>query len=141
LEAFCYDNEMEKQIPTHAAKAVIVNSEGAILFLQRNPARGPVANWDLPGGLVEMGESDEEALKREIKEELSLEANVGKEVGKWSFFRPLDGNRVEVTNYAVGINSDSIKLSDEHIAYKWYTKEELSNLSVKDNSIFLALGF
>lgn len=131
---------MEKQIPTHAAKAVIINSEGAILFLQRNPVRGPVANWDLPGGLVEMGESDKEALKREIKEELSLDANVGEEVGKWSFFRPLDGNRVEVTNYAVGIKSGSIKLSDEHIAYKWYTKDELSKIPVKDSSIFLAIG-
>lgn len=133
--------DMEKLIPTHAAKAVIINPDGCVLFLQRNPVRGITANWDLPGGLVEVGETDQDALKREIKEELSLDANVGEEIGKWSFFRPLDGNRVEVTNYAVGINDDSIKLSDEHVAYRWCSKDELSSLQVKDVSIFLALKF
>ncbi len=126
---------MHKNIPTHAVKAVIRNNENEILFLQRNPATRGEASWDLPGGLVEVGESDQETLLREINEELGLDGSVKEQNGEWSFFRALDSQTVSVTNYSVVLEDGEIQLSDEHIAYGWFTKEKLANVLVKDPSL------
>jgi 8-oxo-dGTP diphosphatase len=136
---------MKQVIPTHAVKAVITNNHGDILFLQRNGAgRADMkSNWDLPGGLVEEGESDIVALEREVKEELNREASIGQKLGIWTFFRPFDGSTVQVTNYAVELDTSDIKilsLSDEHVAAKFVSKVELPELEVKDPSIFAVLG-
>jgi NAD+ diphosphatase len=54
-----------------AAAAIITNNKGQILFVKRaqEPKKGML---DLPGGFSDHGESAEEAIKREIKEELCL---------------------------------------------------------------------
>jgi 8-oxo-dGTP diphosphatase len=140
-----YDVAMGKVIPTHAVKAVITNDQGDILFLQRDgKARADgKSNWDLPGGLVEAGEDDAVALAREVEEELNRKAQVGQELGKWTFFRPFDGKTVEVTNYAVTLDTndiDELTLSDEHTAAQFVPRTALSELDVKDPSILEALG-
>jgi 8-oxo-dGTP pyrophosphatase MutT (NUDIX family) len=140
-----YTKAMGKGIPTHAVKAVITNEHGDILFLQRDgKARADgKSSWDLPGGLVEASEDDVAALEREVEEETKRKAKVGQELGKWTFFRPFDGNTVEVTNYAVTLDTDSIDeltLSNEHTAAKFVSRAALADLEVKDPSIFDALG-
>ncbi len=57
-----------------SAAAFILNSAGELLLCRR--ARQPaLGSLDLPGGFVDMGENIEEALRREIYEELSLKVN------------------------------------------------------------------
>lgn len=55
-----------------AVAAIIYNENEEILFTRRafDPAKG---TYDLPGGFIDLGETAEEAVKREIKEELNLE--------------------------------------------------------------------
>lgn len=135
---------MEKDIPTHAVKAVITNEQGDILFLQRDgKARADgKSNWDLPGGLVEVDEDDRTALEREVKEELNRIAQVGQALGTWTFFRPFDGKTVEVTNYAVTLDNNTLDASEltEHTALQFVARAALSELDVKDKSILEALG-
>jgi 8-oxo-dGTP pyrophosphatase MutT (NUDIX family) len=132
-------------LPTRAVKAVITNDHGDILFLQRDgKARADgKSNWDLPGGLVEPGEDDAAALAREIKEELNRDAIIGQELGKWTFFRPFDGQTVEVTNYAATLDTNEIEksaLSHEHLALKFVARAALAQLEIKDQSMLEALG-
>jgi 8-oxo-dGTP diphosphatase len=61
-------------LPTKAIKGLI-QKNGKILLLQRQKKPGDTANWDLPGGLCEPGETEVDALKREIQEELIIAAN------------------------------------------------------------------
>lgn len=57
--------------------AVIKNSSGEILLLLRNkePEKGC---WSIPGGKVEMFETLEEAIKREVKEEVNVDIEITK---------------------------------------------------------------
>lgn len=134
-----------KNIPTHAVKAVISNSKGDILFLQRNAAgRADMkSSWDLPGGLVEEGEDDVVALEREVEEEIGRKASIGQQLGRWAFFRPFDGQTVEVTNYKVDLDTTNVSdftLSEEHVAAKFVSKAMLAELEVKNPSVITALG-
>ena len=66
-----------------AVAAVIRNSENEVLFTVRkhNPAAGML---DLPGGFVDLGETAEEAVVREIKEELNLNINKMEFIGTFT---------------------------------------------------------
>ncbi len=55
--------------PVLAADAILEMSPGRVLLIRR---RNPPAGWALPGGFVEVGESVEEAVRREVREETGL---------------------------------------------------------------------
>ena len=122
-------------IPTKAVKAEIFNETGELLLLQRNKDLRGDDNFDLPGGLVEEGENEIEALKREVLEELGVQIEIQDKTGNWSFLRTLDKQTVFVQNYRVKIISGEIKLSHEHSGLVWAKTEEISKYSLKDNSL------
>lgn len=63
--------------PTLVTAAVIIK-EGKILIAQRLPdSRFEPNKWEFPGGKVDFGEHPEEALKRELQEELGIDIEVG----------------------------------------------------------------
>jgi len=57
--------------------AALVEKDGRYLITQRSPRATFPLCWEFPGGKVEQGESDEEALRREMLEELGVEVRVG----------------------------------------------------------------
>jgi 8-oxo-dGTP diphosphatase len=61
------------------AAALIVRG-GEVLIGQRRPDQPMALQWEFPGGKIEAGESPEQALARELSEELGIEAMVGPRV-------------------------------------------------------------
>jgi len=64
--------------------AIIQNDEGEILLLKRKNiehSRTTVDMWSTPGGEVDFGENVEDAVKREIKEEIGVDVNIVKFIG------------------------------------------------------------
>jgi len=57
--------------------AGLIRQNGRVLLTQRKPGRHLGLAWEFPGGKVEAGETDEEALRREMREELGVEVTVG----------------------------------------------------------------
>jgi 8-oxo-dGTP diphosphatase len=55
------------------AACVLLDGEGRILIAKRPPGRPLAGLWEFPGGKVEVGESPEHALSRELAEELGIE--------------------------------------------------------------------
>jgi 8-oxo-dGTP diphosphatase len=57
--------------------AALIRQDGRVLLTQRKPGRHLGLSWEFPGGKVEEGETDDEALRREIQEELGVTVTVG----------------------------------------------------------------
>lgn len=73
------DSDSTKQEPRRTIRVVaaVVGHEGKYLITQRRPNAVLPLLWEFPGGRVEPGESDTEALRREMEERLGIDVSVG----------------------------------------------------------------
>jgi 8-oxo-dGTP diphosphatase len=60
--------------------AALILREEKVLICQRRPDQPMALKWEFPGGKMEAGESAEEALRRELNEELGIHADIGDRV-------------------------------------------------------------
>ena len=58
--------------------AGIVSRDGKIMLCQRRPGDRLSLKWEFPGGKLESGESPQQALERELREELAIETRTGR---------------------------------------------------------------
>ena len=116
---------MAKQIIVVAA---ILVSERKILCVQRGPHKYPYISekYEFPGGKVEDGESNEQALSREIYEELKVNIEVGKHFLTVEHQYP-DFTIVMHSYLCKSINSQAIQLT-EHINFNWLAAPDLNHL-------------
>lgn len=76
--------------PTVVVGAAILDSVGRLLAARRSAPSALAGGWEFPGGKVEPGEEDLEALRREIREELGVEIDVQERIGgDWPLADPL----------------------------------------------------
>lgn len=105
--------------------AAIIQKENKILATKRG--YGEFINmWEFPGGKIELGETKEQALVREIKEELNIEINVDKFAIDIEYQYP--NFYLFMSCFMCSIKEGSIELL-EHNDGKWITKEELNTLN------------
>ncbi len=81
--------------------------------------------WELPGGKIEEGETPQEALKREIMEELNTEIKVGELIDTIEYDYPTF--HLSMDCFWAEVVSGDLVLK-EHEAAKWLTKEELDSV-------------
>lgn len=123
------NNESKNAFFEITVKAVIVNKEGKVLVLKRaeNNYRAP-GKFDLPGGGLNEGESFEEALLREIKEETRLEVEIGPVIYVFDFDL---GEKEKEKNIGKGVRflafakNNEVKIAKkEHQEYFWLDPQE-----------------
>ena len=108
----------------HVACAII-ELGGKVLCTQRSETMNMPLKWEFPGGKIDEGESPEECLKRELHEELGIEASVGQPLTATTHHYP--SFSVTLYPFICEIISGEITLH-EHSAMLWLPVEELQNL-------------
>lgn len=104
--------------------AAIVNGD-LVLCAQRGGS-GPTAyKWELPGGKVEEGESHQEALAREILEELGATIKVGERIASVEY--QYEAYTLRLHAYLASLIQGQPKIS-EHIDARWLGAEDLMGL-------------
>ena len=118
--------------------ALIVNeATGNYLILKRSPQKDYAAGaWECVTGRVDQGEGFEDALHREVREELNIEVRPLFVIGTTHFYRGPE--RPE--NELVGIvyccsssNLENMRLSHEHTEYRWVTLADARDLLHRSN--------
>lgn len=101
---------------TRCVGAIVRDDLGRVLLVRRRHAPGR-GLWSLPGGRVEPGESDAEAVAREVREETGLEVAVGSLVG--TVDRPAPTGVFEIHDYACSVTGGDLEAGDDASEAAW----------------------
>jgi 8-oxo-dGTP diphosphatase len=112
-------NEAAEPVP--CVGAVISDEDGRILLILRGhePAMGL---WSIPGGRIEPGESDQEALLREVREETGLEVTCGALLGQ------VDRPGLVIRDYLAYVTGGTLIAGDDADAARWVSPDEAEAL-------------
>ena len=113
--------------PTAVVVAAALIENGCLLLAQRTRPPELAGRWELPGGKVEPGESEDAALERELREELGIECSVGAAL---SGDVDLPGGLVLRTYRAALVSGTPAAL--EHSALRWVNAETLPTMDLVD---------
>jgi 8-oxo-dGTP diphosphatase len=106
--------------------AVIKDDTGRLLLILRghDPGKGL---WSIPGGRIEPGETDEDAVVREVQEETGLEVTCGQLLG--SVERPGEaGAIIEIRDYSAVAASARLAAGDDAADARWVPPAEIAAL-------------
>lgn len=98
-------------------------AEGALLVAQRRRPPELAGLWELPGGKVAPGESDADALTRELREELGVDVTVGERLGDDVTI----GESLVLRAYLVAHTGGTLHPHDHH-DLRWVSAAELADL-------------
>ena len=111
--------------PIRVVGAVFHDGE-RFLACRKKPGKPLEGHWEFPGGKIEPGESPEQALAREIYEELNLIAEVGQKVTTTTY--EYDFATIELTTFYCTLVDGDLRLTD-HDDTKWVTSTEAAHLT------------
>lgn len=118
---------MKRKVLVVAALIESADRPGAFLVQQRLPGKSRALLWEFPGGKVEPGETEAQALEREGQEELAVSLEVGRRL--WSDVHEYEDLVVELVLYAARLppGEGAPRPLGAH-ALRWCTPEEMKAL-------------
>lgn len=124
---------MSREYPEHpiVGVAAVVLRAGQVLLVQRGrePAKGL---WGLPGGMLELGETVAEGVRREVWEECGVEIEVGPLVGVFEPMQRDDAGRLRyhyvVLDYLARYVGGELQAADDADDARWVSPAELEGL-------------
>ena len=113
--------------PNLAVVAALIEKDGSVLLCQRNPEDHYGGLWEFPGGAGEKGETQGQAIEREMKEELDIDVRALEKVK--TFFDEDPGLKITVFLYRCSILSGTPS-AKECQAFGFFTFNQMKKLSL-----------
>jgi 8-oxo-dGTP pyrophosphatase MutT (NUDIX family) len=139
------DQDLQKELHRIAITCIIYNNEGKYLVIKRSPHKKAHPNkWTVPGGGLTIDDyihrpqthgnagwygAVEEALLREVKEEVGVEIGKATYLLDLTFIRP-DNVPVLVLSYYAPYISGEVTLDEAAVEFRWVTLEEAKELDL-----------
>lgn len=113
--------------------AVVFDDAGRLLLVRRanEPGRGC---WSVPGGRVETGETDHDAVIREVVEETGLAVEVTGRLGSVQRCAP-GGAVFDIHDYTCRVTGGTVRAADDATDARWCDAETLASLPVADGLV------
>jgi 8-oxo-dGTP diphosphatase len=105
----------------------VIEIDGRVLACRRAPGKSAAGYWEFPGGKVEHGESPNEALRRELREELSVDSIVHDLVSRATTVVGETG--IDLACYRVEIVGTAPTTSTDHDELRWVRPDKLADLA------------
>lgn len=144
-----------RKIKREIVSALLISKDNKLLMGKKDPKKGGVYPdcWHIPGGGINDGENLIEALKREVIEEVGIDISdydivLIDNTGRGKSKKTLKDNNEKVicemifNVYEVKINDKiaadiKVRLDDDLVEYKWFTKEEIQSVKLTPPSVIL----
>jgi len=114
--------------------AAVIIKNGLIFCAQRCDKGEVGLKWEFPGGKIEQNETKEDAIKREIFEELDSEISVDSFIG--TFKHQYNTFHITMHVFKCSLLKGNLYIK-EHIASKWVKKEELRNIDFAPVDVYV----
>lgn len=102
--------------------AALYDSQGRVLIAERPPGKHSAGRWEFPGGKIDAAETEEQALRRELTEELGVAMRRARPLARLS--HDYDDRRVEISLWVVdGFSGEPAGLDGQNL--KWVSPARL----------------
>jgi len=127
---------INENLPKVAVGAVIFNKEKVLLVRRSNPpAQGM---WAVPGGKIDPGETMQQALTREIKEETGLDIEVGEIVYVFDVIKHNEQNEISfhyvIIDFLCRLKGGRLQAGDDAREARWIARDDLKVLNVNEKT-------
>ncbi len=119
--------------PIVGVGAVIIDDNGKVLLVKRAQPPGKDL-WAIPGGIVKLGETLRNAVKREIKEETGLEIKVGDILKIFEVIDKDENNKIRyhyiIIDFEARVIGGKLHPSSDALNAKWFSSVELKKIKM-----------
>lgn len=117
-----------------AVKGIVLGKDGKALILQRRDKmeQESVEWWEFPGGTLEFGETPEQTLVRELREEAGLDVSADRLLFATGVQPDPHYEIVVMTYLCRYADCGRVRISEEHLAFRWADRHELQELLAED---------
>lgn len=109
-----------------SVKGIVIRDDAVVLVHNRRD------EWELPGGKLEVGETPEQCVAREIEEELQLDVETAALVDAWVYTIAAETRVLVVTYGCTERTERGAVLSDEHTRFAWIALSDVAGLRMPD---------
>jgi 8-oxo-dGTP diphosphatase len=115
--------------PKHSVSvaAVLTDDHGRALLIQR----ADNGHWEPPGGVLELGETIEDGLRREVREETGLDIEAGQLTGVYKNM----SRGVVALVFRAKITGGGLAASDEATAFRWASADQVRELAAEAHAV------
>jgi len=113
--------------------AALIERDGKILVCQRRAGDRFEFKWEFPGGKVEPDEEPRAALRRELREELAIEAKIGEEIARYEYEYP--GKKPILLIFYRVDSYDGEPVNQVFASMQWTAARDLPALDFLDGDI------